>query len=80
MNSGIRMTGMKYIRFRDLNQLDKNKMTELLNTILSSLSSPKPENRLLSQHCIEPSPEVNVTSVSTYTLNQQTSTSNDIHT
>jgi hypothetical protein len=74
------MTGMKYIRFRDLGQLDKNKMTELLNTILSSLSSPKTENRLLSQHCIEPSPEVNVTSVPVDPLDQQTSTSNDIHT
>ncbi|CAF0859712.1 unnamed protein product [Adineta steineri] len=38
---GIRMTGMKYIRFRDIDQLEKNKKTELLNTIRLSVSSSK---------------------------------------
>ncbi|UJR07250.1 hypothetical protein I4U23_011538 [Adineta vaga] len=35
---GIRMTGLKYIRFKNENQLEEKKKTELLNTILSSLS------------------------------------------
>ncbi len=52
---GIRMTGMKYIRFRDLHQLEKNRMTELLNSILSSLSSSTPvapQNRSLSSSTV----------------------------
>ena len=36
------MTGLKYIRFKDTRQLDENKMNELTNTILSSISSSKP--------------------------------------
>ncbi|CAF3723533.1 unnamed protein product [Rotaria socialis] len=33
------MTGLKYVRFRDCVRIDQGKMTELLNTILLSLSS-----------------------------------------
>lgn len=36
--SGIRITDMKYVRFRDLLQPEQAKMSELLNTILGSLS------------------------------------------
>jgi hypothetical protein len=61
-------------------------MTELLNTILLSFSSPKPmikENRSLSQHRIEPPCVVNVANSISFplhpALNQQTSTTNDIH-
>ncbi|CAF1141541.1 unnamed protein product [Rotaria sp. Silwood1] len=36
---GIRMTGMKYIRIRNLVRPDEAKMTDILNTILSSLPS-----------------------------------------
>ncbi len=61
------MTGLKYVRFRDLQQLDKNKLEELLNTILSSLSSP------ISKPSIEPSPVVNDNN-----SNQQPSTNNEI--
>jgi hypothetical protein len=64
---------MKYIRFRDIEQLDKNKLTELLNTILSSIQ----DNHVLSQHSIESLPVVNVTSVP---IDQQISTSNDVDT
>ncbi|CAF1438264.1 unnamed protein product [Adineta ricciae] len=35
---GIRMTGLKYIRFKDENQLEEKKKGELLNTILALLS------------------------------------------
>ncbi|CAF4090625.1 unnamed protein product [Rotaria sordida] len=46
---GIRMTGMKYVRFRGPFESEQNKMTELLNTIFSSLSSAKiPINENLS--------------------------------
>ena len=75
---GIRMTGMKYIRFRDLRQLDKNKMTELLNTILSSLSVLSQERR------IEPSAVVNISksvpSASLDSPNQRASSKDDINT
>ncbi|CAF3133032.1 unnamed protein product [Rotaria sp. Silwood2] len=39
---GIRMTGLKYVRFRDSVRPDHNKMNEILNTILLSFSSSKP--------------------------------------
>ena len=72
------MNGMKYIRFRDLHQFDKNKMTELLNTILSSLSVLSQERR------IEPSPVLNMTnstpSVSLHLSNQRASSKDDIGT
>lgn len=72
------MTGMKYIRFRDLHQLDKNKMTDLLNTILSSLPV------LLQERRIAPSPILNITnstpSVSLYSPNQRTSSKDNINT
>lgn len=83
---GIRMTGMKYIRFRDFHQLDKNKMTELLNTILSSFSSLQPiihKDPLSSERHIKSSSVSNVTSsmpISLHSLDQQTSTNDDIHT
>jgi hypothetical protein len=70
------MTGMKYIRFRDLHQLEKNKMTELMNTILSTLSSSKPisrENRSLSL------PVNQLTNSNPISLDQPISTNNDIH-
>ncbi|CAF3800289.1 unnamed protein product, partial [Rotaria sp. Silwood1] len=38
---GIRMTGMKYIRFRGLFESEQSKMTEFLNTILASFPSTK---------------------------------------
>ncbi|CAF1675507.1 unnamed protein product [Rotaria magnacalcarata] len=38
---GIRMTGIKYVRFRGSFELEQNKITELVNTVLSSLSSTK---------------------------------------
>jgi hypothetical protein len=77
---GIRMTGMKYIHFRDLHQLEKNKMTELLNSILPSLSSSTlvaPQNRSLSSQTVNHA--MNTTSVSLISLDQQTSPGNDIH-
>ncbi|CAF5076874.1 unnamed protein product, partial [Rotaria sp. Silwood1] len=37
--SGIRMTGMKYIRIRNLVRPGEAKITDILNTILSSLPS-----------------------------------------
>lgn len=61
------MTGMKYIRFRDLQQLDQNKMSELLNTILSSLSTSAEERP------IEASPLL-------HSPNQQTSSKDDVRT
>jgi hypothetical protein len=79
------MTGMKYIRFRDLYQIEKNKMTELLNTILASLSSSKPiiqENHVPLQHHIEPPPvvnHINSTSAPLHPLDRPASTSNAIH-
>ena len=35
------MTGMKYIRFKNVNQLDQKKIDELFNTIFASISSTK---------------------------------------
>lgn len=81
------MTGIKYVRFRNLHQLERNKMTELLNTILLSLSSStsvSQEDRSSSQHYIESPTVVNVTnsiSIPLCPADQQTSTTNnDIHT
>jgi len=78
------MTGMKYIRFRDLHQLEKIKMTELLNTILSSVSPSKSviqENHLLPQHHTE-SPSINQATNSTPSaippFEQPSSTDNNI--
>jgi hypothetical protein len=51
------MTGMKYIRFRDLQQLDKNKMTELMNTILSS-SKPISVNHIINSNPDQPNNDV----------------------
>jgi hypothetical protein len=71
------MTGMKYIRFRDIQQLEKNKMTELMNTILSTFPSSKSidrENRSLS---LPVNQMINSNPIS---LDQPTSTNNDIHT
>lgn len=69
---------MKYVRFRDLQQLDKNKMNELLNTIVSSLSP------LSQEHRIEPASVLNVTKStpdsSLYSPNQRTSSKDDIST
>ncbi len=67
------MTGMKYIRFRDLHQLDKNKMTELLNTILSSLSVLPQERQIDNITNSTPS-------VSLYSPNQRASSKDDINT
>ena len=71
------MTGMKYIRFRNIHELDKNKMTELLNTILSSLSVSAQARR------VEPSPMLNITnstpSVSLYSPNQRPINKDDIN-
>ncbi|CAF3544814.1 unnamed protein product [Rotaria socialis] len=38
---GIRMSGLKYVRFRDLLQPDSSKLTELVNTVISSLPQGK---------------------------------------
>jgi len=77
------MTGMKYIRFRD-HQLEKTKMTELLNTILSSVSPSKSmilENPLLPQHLKE-SPSITKVTNSTPSplppFEQPSSTDNNI--
>ncbi len=51
------MTGMKYIRFRDVQQLDKNKMTELMNTILSS-SKPISVNHIINSNPDQPNNDV----------------------
>jgi hypothetical protein len=80
---GIRMTGMKYIRFRDTRQLEKNKMTELLNTILSSLSTPIPavipENLLLPQKLPPLINVTNSTSAPLPSIKKTVSTGNDVH-
>ncbi|CAF1011658.1 unnamed protein product [Adineta steineri] len=58
------MTGMKYIRFRDINQLEINKKSELLNTIRLSVSSSKTttrQNAVPSQHHSVPLVVNNVT-------------------
>ena len=46
------MSGLKYIRFRDLLQPDPEKSSELLNTVLASLS---PSNQLLKTNAPPPS-------------------------
>ncbi|CAF1586768.1 unnamed protein product [Rotaria sp. Silwood1] len=51
---GIRMTGMKYVRFREPFGSQQNKATELLNTILVSLS---PTQTLPNEHVsVQPTP------------------------
>ncbi|CAF2513399.1 unnamed protein product [Rotaria sp. Silwood2] len=88
---GIRMTGMKYICIRDLVRPDEAKMTDILNTILSSLSSQTSllrekislvdHSRLLSQHHSTSTSIAPITE-STFDLRpfeQWTSTGNDIN-
>ncbi|CAF2895251.1 unnamed protein product [Rotaria sp. Silwood2] len=82
---GIRMTGMKYIRFRDSGQSDQVKMTELLNTILATL--PLSGSLICANlssslhHQPAPHPIHNVIQSTTATfrsVNQWTSTDGDI--
>ncbi|CAF4890588.1 unnamed protein product [Rotaria sp. Silwood1] len=83
---GIRMTGMKYIRFRDCSQPDQVKMTELLNTILAALPSSRPlicENLPSPHHHQETPQPVSIAIQSTTPtfrpVDQWTSTDSDIH-
>lgn len=65
---GIRMTGMKYIRFKDIRQLDENKINELINTILSSISSSKPNEIQDYSHSI---PTTKTILLSTNPINEE---------
>ncbi|CAM4762838.1 unnamed protein product [Rotaria magnacalcarata] len=61
---GIRMSGLKYVRFRDLLQPDSSKLTELVNTVISSLPQGKTvaiKHLSLPQHHDPPIPTVSVT-------------------
>lgn len=68
---------MKYIRFRNVHQSDKNKMNELLNTILSTLSVSPQARR------VEPSPMLNITNlnptVPAYSSNQPPTSKDDVN-
>ena len=66
------MTGMKYIRFRDLHQIDTNKKNELMNTIL--LSS-KPTDR---DHRSSVTPIVNSNPIAPPSFDPSTSTNREI--
>lgn len=67
---------MKYIRFRNIDQLDKNKMNELLNTIVSTFSTSDEDNLT---HTDPISTIINVIDSSVLPIDQQISTDNDIH-
>jgi hypothetical protein len=82
---GILMAGLKYVRFREIQQLEENKITELLQTVLSSISAsstiiqenqPPIQNGTESLHAAEIGKKI---TSSPRPCNQWTSTGDDIH-